>query len=95
MITLSTTAKSTPAASWIRVTLFIGITPILQPACVDMARASAANAELRNLRATALDKNSQHDHEKHTRNNLDHGDAVHVSLLSSGTALMMGESLVQ
>ena len=32
---------------------------------------------LRDFGATALDENSQHDHEKHTGNYLDHGDAVH------------------
>jgi len=32
---------------------------------------------LRNLGATALDEDSEHDHEEHTGHNLDHGDAVH------------------
>jgi hypothetical protein len=37
---------------------------------------------LRNFGATALDKYSQHDHEKHAGNNLNEGDTAHGNLLS-------------
>jgi hypothetical protein len=41
-----------------------------------------ATLRLRNFGATALDKYSQHDHEKRTGGNLDDGDTAHGNLLS-------------
>jgi len=43
---------------------------------------SLRNGGLRNFGATALDKYSQHDHEKHAGDNLDEGDTAHGNLLS-------------
>jgi hypothetical protein len=79
----STTTKSTPDTTWIRVTLFMAISFLVDfsPGYGDRAglnpRQEPVTGFLRNLRATALDENSQHNDEEHTGYNLDQGDAVH------------------
>jgi hypothetical protein len=79
----STTTKSTPDTTWIRVTLFMGISFLadispglgIEPDSIhDKCKCPGW---LRNLGAAALDKNSQHNDEEHTGYNLDQGDAVH------------------
>ena len=74
--TPSTITKSAPATIWMIVTLLMAISfHEKSNTGFNYARVDYATRRLRSLGATALDQYSQHDHEKHTGDDLDSGDA--------------------